>query len=104
MKIISVVGARPNFMKIAPIIEALGKVSDKIQYRLIHTGQHYDGKMSDVFLDQFNLKPDYSLNVGNGSPVSQIASIIAALVWEIVFRKLRRDLVELDVLFIFSSK
>ena len=49
MKLDIIAGARPNFVKIAPIIEALEKVVDRIQHRLIHTGQHYDRKMSGSF-------------------------------------------------------
>jgi UDP-N-acetylglucosamine 2-epimerase len=46
MKVINVVGARPNFMKMAPIIEAMNRYPDKIEHLLVHTGQHYDARMS----------------------------------------------------------
>jgi UDP-N-acetylglucosamine 2-epimerase (non-hydrolysing) len=49
MKIINVVGARPNFMKMAPIIEAMNHCQDRIEQLLVHTGQHYDAKMSRAF-------------------------------------------------------
>ena len=59
MKIIIVAGARPNFMKIAPIIEAINarKVQGfDINFRLIHTGQHYDKNLSDTFFEELNIK------------------------------------------------
>ena len=57
MKIINVVGTRPNFMKIAPIIREMNK-SDKIEHILVHTGQHYDTKMSQNFFDELEI-PKY---------------------------------------------
>ena len=60
MKIVSVVGTRPNFMKIAPLIEEFNK--HKINNVLIHTGQHYDAQMSHLFFEDLNLpKPDENL-------------------------------------------
>jgi len=77
MKIDIIAGARPNFMKIAPIIEQLEKVSDKIQYRLIHTGQHYDKKMSGNFFEQLGIpEPDVNLEVGSGTQAEQTARIM----------------------------
>lgn len=77
MKIISVVGARPNFMKIAPIIMALNKHTDKFEHTLIHTGQHYDSSMSDVFFADLGIpKPDISLGVGSGSHAEQTGNIM----------------------------
>ena len=57
MNITLIAGARPNFMKIAPIIHALEKVKDevKVKYRLVHTGQHYDKEMSDTFFKKLNI-------------------------------------------------
>lgn len=76
-KIISVVGARPNFMKVAPISEAFKKYSDKIIHKICHTGQHYDEKMSKVFFDELGLpKPDYYLGVQGGSHAVQTAKIM----------------------------
>ena len=69
MKIALIGGARPNFMKIAPIIHAIHdsrKSGGKIDYRLIHTGQHYDDKLSRIFFDQLNI-PDPHINFGAGS-------------------------------------
>ena len=77
MKIDIIAGARPNFMKIAPIIEQLQKVSDRIQYRLIHTGQHYDKKMSGSFFEQLGIpEPDVNLEVGSGTQAEQTARIM----------------------------
>ncbi len=77
MKLDIIAGARPNFMKIAPIIAALEKVNDKIQYRLIHTGQHYDKKMSGSFFEQLGIpEPDVNLEVGSGTQAEQTARIM----------------------------
>ena len=78
MKIISVVGARPNFMKIAPLHRAFSKNS-KITSKIVHTGQHYDEKMSDIFFNQLELpKPDYYLGIGGGSHTHQKANVMLA--------------------------
>lgn len=70
MKVISVVGARPNFMKIAPFIKAIEKHNqnsvEKIQHILVHTGQHYDDRMSKAFFEQLEI-PDADINLGIGS-------------------------------------
>lgn len=73
-----IAGARPNFMKIAPIIhEIKSRDINKIKYRLIHTGQHYDKKMSESFFDQLNIpKPDINLGVGSGTQAEQTGSIM----------------------------
>ena len=80
MKIISVVGARPNFMKVAPIHKAFKKVSNldsNILHLICHTGQHYDEKMSKVFFDDLELpKPDFYLGVGSGSHAEQTANVM----------------------------
>ncbi|WKK67371.1 non-hydrolyzing UDP-N-acetylglucosamine 2-epimerase [Lutimonas zeaxanthinifaciens] len=77
MKLDIIAGARPNFMKIAPIIEALEKASDQIQYRLIHTGQHYDKKMSGNFFEQLGIpEPDINLEVGSGTQAQQTGRIM----------------------------
>lgn len=76
-KIISVVGARPNFMKVAPIHKAFKKYSDKITHLICHTGQHYDEKMSKVFFDDLELPhPDFYLGVGSGSHAEQTAKVM----------------------------
>lgn len=77
MKIINVVGARPNFMKMAPIIEAMNKYPDKIHHKLVHTGQHYDEKMSKSFFHDLGMpRPDVDLEVGSGSHAEQTARIM----------------------------
>ncbi|MFB3056099.1 MAG: non-hydrolyzing UDP-N-acetylglucosamine 2-epimerase [Ignavibacteriaceae bacterium] len=76
-KIISVVGARPNFMKIAPIHRAFQKYKEEIHHLICHTGQHYDEKMSKIFFDDLELsKPDFYLGVGSGSHAEQTAKIM----------------------------
>ena len=69
MKITLIAGARPNFMKIAPIIRAIElaqKNGRDIQYRLVHTGQHYDDKLSKVFFEELGI-PEAQVNLGAGS-------------------------------------
>ncbi|MGV3461110.1 MAG: non-hydrolyzing UDP-N-acetylglucosamine 2-epimerase [Flavobacterium sp.] len=82
MKISIIAGARPNFMKIAPIIHAIKKAQGEgkaISYRLVHTGQHYDEKMSDTFFRELNIPhPDANLNCGGGSQAEQTAAILVA--------------------------
>jgi len=66
-RIVLIAGARPNFMKIAPLYTALGQYPDLFATRIVHTGQHYDYKMSQVFFEDLGLpKPDAFLNVGSG--------------------------------------
>ena len=78
MKIINIVGARPNFMKIAPIMAAYKK-SNRIEALLVHTGQHYDEYMSDLFFSQLGIpKPDVNLEVGSNSHACQTAEIMKA--------------------------
>ncbi len=77
MKIISIVGARPNFMKIAPFIRAIkahNETSDKkIEHILVHTGQHYDIRMSQKFFDELNIPPaDIHLGIGSGTHAEQV--------------------------------
>ncbi len=75
MKVIGVVGARPNFMKIAPIARAFEGSS--LQFVLVHTGQHYDHRMSQSFFDELGIpKPDINLEVGSGSHAVQTAEIM----------------------------
>lgn len=78
MKLLIVVGTRPNFVKITQFLSNSGK-DDDIEISLVHTGQHYDDKMSDIFLSQFGLEPDYWLDVGQDSPSFQIAKVISGL-------------------------
>ncbi|MBC8042909.1 MAG: UDP-N-acetylglucosamine 2-epimerase (non-hydrolyzing) [Rhizobacter sp.] len=77
-KIISVVGARPNFMKVAPFHHELVKRGN-FQSVILHTGQHYDEKMSQVFFTELGLpKPDIYLGVGSGSHAEQTAKVMVA--------------------------
>ncbi len=76
MKIVHVVGARPNFMKVAPVVRAISGYP-RHQQILVHTGQHYDANMSDIFFEQLGIrKPDVSLDVGSGSHAYQTAQIM----------------------------
>lgn len=76
MKIISVVGARPNIMKVAPLHRAFS-MNPAINSKIVHTGQHYDDRLSDIFFRQLNLpKPDYHLNSCNETPTRQLADIM----------------------------
>jgi len=76
-KLIFVAGARPNFMKIAPLIREL-KVRGVNSFRLVHTGQHYDEGMSGVFFKELGIPvPDTSLNVGSGSQAEQTSRVMA---------------------------
>ena len=76
MHILHVVGARPNFVKAAPEIHALGK-RPGAQQTLVHTGQHYDKNLSDVFFSQLNMsEPDMNLEVGSGSHAEQTAEVM----------------------------
>src|ERR1039458_2193860 len=90
MKIIVVVGARPNFMKAAPILQAVARHNErtaeplrdasgqeKVECVLVHTGQHYDSRMSDAFFTDLNLpQPDFFLGAGSGSHAAQTAEIM----------------------------
>ena len=79
LKIINIVGARPNFMKMAPIIEAMNHYPDQIEHLLVHTGQHYDKKMSQSFFVDLGMpRPDINLEVGSGSHAEQTAKIMIA--------------------------
>jgi len=91
-RLLFVVGARPNFMKVAPILRALQQQPAPFQWRLVHTGQHYDAAMSDVFFQQLGIPhPDDHLGVGSGSHAQQTAAIMAA--FEPLVLEWRPDLV-----------
>mgnify|MGYP003630635190 CR=1 FL=1 len=75
--ILCVVGARPNFMKIAPIMRAFSNRESRLSARLLHTGQHYDVAMKHAFFDQLHIpQPDIDLEVGSGSHAQQTAEIM----------------------------
>ncbi|NOY86871.1 MAG: UDP-N-acetylglucosamine 2-epimerase (non-hydrolyzing) [Deltaproteobacteria bacterium] len=98
-KIVFIAGARPNFMKIAPIVKALERRRQggegrggNLQVRIVHTGQHYDANMSGIFFRELGIpRPDYNLNVGSGSHAEQTAKVMVA--FEKVLLKDRPDLV-----------
>jgi UDP-N-acetylglucosamine 2-epimerase (non-hydrolysing) len=74
-----VAGARPNFMKLAPMVRALDRRSDALAYRIVHTGQHYDREMSDVFFEELGIpKPDHHLGAGGGTHAQQTAKVMVA--------------------------
>ncbi len=78
MKIVNVVGARPNFMKIAPLMKSF-RANRAIEAVLVHTGQHYDEKMSDLFFRELEIpEPDVNLEIGSGSHAVQTAAIMQA--------------------------
>ena len=88
MRITIIAGARPNFMKIAPIIHAIRNDQangGNIIFRLVHTGQHYDQKMSDTFFEELNIPhPNVNLECGGGSQAEQTASILVAFEKELL--------------------
>jgi UDP-N-acetylglucosamine 2-epimerase (non-hydrolysing) len=87
MHVLHVVGARPNFMKAAPLVRVLRSRSNIVQ-TLVHTGQHYDSNMSDVFFQQLEIPvPDENLNVGSGSHAKQTAEIMSRLEPVLLTRK-----------------
>lgn len=91
VKIIHVVGARPNFMKVAPMRTALARFAEVSQI-LVHTGQHYDANMSEIFFQQLEMPaPDINLEVGSGSHATQTAQIMMR--WEEIALTERPDLV-----------
>jgi len=87
MNILHVIGARPNFMKVAPVHAALAS-RNAVDQILIHTGQHYDAFMSDIFFQQLGIpEPNYNLNVGSGSHARQTAEIMMRLEPVIIEKK-----------------
>jgi UDP-N-acetylglucosamine 2-epimerase (non-hydrolysing) len=92
MIVIHVVGARPNFIKAAPLIEAMKNYPGHFDQRLVHTGQHYDYNMSSIFFKELDLpSPDEFLNVGAGTHAEQTARVMMA--FEPVVQKFKPDLV-----------
>jgi UDP-N-acetylglucosamine 2-epimerase (non-hydrolysing) len=76
VKVLCIAGARPNFMKIAPLMRALGR-RDRFEVKLVHTGQHYDDKLSKVFFEDLRIpRPDIELEVGSGSLAGQTAEVM----------------------------
>ncbi len=92
MKLVLIVGARPNFMKSAPILTQLQKHPQLFEAVLIHTGQHYDHNLSQLFFDQLKMpKPDIYLGVGSGTHAEQTGKIMVELERELL--QLQPDLV-----------
>lgn len=79
-KILFIAGARPNFMKISALIKAAEKYKDKIKIDLVHTGQHYDDEMSQIFFDEFKMPaPTVNLGIGSGDRITQTRMIFQKL-------------------------
>ncbi|MEF9426696.1 MAG: UDP-N-acetylglucosamine 2-epimerase, partial [Candidatus Mariimomonas ferrooxydans] len=98
LKILNVVGARPNFIKIAPIVEEMNKNSARFNHLLIHTGQHYDRSMSKAFFDDLEIpRPDIDLEVGSGSQAEQTALIMTRFEKVILAKKPHLILVVGDI-------
>lgn len=91
-RVMLVAGARPNFMKVAPLLQALRSEAPELQPLLVHTGQHHDHAMSGVFFEELGLpEPDHHLGVGGGSHAQQTARILVA--FEALLREHPPDLV-----------
>jgi UDP-N-acetylglucosamine 2-epimerase (non-hydrolysing) len=92
LRIVNIVGARPNFIKIAPILKEMAKYPERISPILVNTGQHYDREMVDIFFQDLDIpNPDISLGVGSGSHAQQTARIMMA--FEEVCQELSPNLV-----------
>lgn len=89
-KVLIVVGTRPNFIKVTQFKRVSGAYP-QLEIKIVHTGQHYDTKMADVFFEQFNLVPDYFLNISNTSANTQMAEIMIGL--ENVANEFKPDLI-----------
>lgn len=90
LKVMSVVGARPNFMKIAPFARELARYEDLFEHTLVHTGQHYDADMSDTFFKALSIqKPTVDLEIGSGSHAEQVGRTMIA--FEKVVQERRPD-------------
>ena len=80
MKIISIVGARPNFIKVAPFIHAISNHNqlnqNNVEHKLVHTGQHYDDRMSKAFFEALNIPDaDINLRIGSGAHAEQVGQL-----------------------------
>ena len=88
LKVINVAGARPNFMKVAPIVAAMKRRAGEFQSILVHTGQHYDAAMSDAFFRDLEMpEPDVDLGVGSASHAVQTAGVIQAFEPYVIYEK-----------------
>ena len=92
MKIITVAGARPNFIKIAPLYRAFKKRPDEFDHLICHTGQHFDQNMSKIFFEELEIpKPDFNLGVGSGTHADQTARIMVE--FEKILNREKPDLI-----------
>ena len=78
-KILVSIGTRPNFIKITQFRRIAAKYADQIELRILHTGQHFDNKMSKVFFEQFDMQPDYIIDLDAREPAKQIGEIISKI-------------------------
>ena len=79
-RVLSAVGTRPNMMKIAPIASELARRGEEFEHVLVHTGQHYDRELSEIFLEELGIgEPDFALGVGSGSHAQQTAGVMERL-------------------------
>ena len=77
MKVLTVLGARPQFIKAAPVSRVIG---EKVEEIIVHTGQHYDQNMSDIFFEELSIpKPDYLLGIGSGNHGKQTAEMLSKI-------------------------
>jgi len=99
IRLVCVVGARPNFVKMAPLVRQMKEEwSDTFETTLVHTGQHYDEKLSQVFFEELHLpQPDVNLGVGSGTAVRQIAEIMQRFEEVLLWKKPDRVVVVGDV-------
>jgi UDP-N-acetylglucosamine 2-epimerase (non-hydrolysing) len=80
LKVLSVIGTRPNFMKVAPIVAVLERNAQEFEHVLVHTGQHYDTTMSEIFLEELGVgEPEHRLEVGSGTHAQQTARVMERL-------------------------
>ena len=80
MRLLHVVGTRPNFVKMAPVVAALRAIDPDGRHALVHTGQHYDRMMSEIFLEELGVPaPDHLLGVGSGSHAEMLARVLSAI-------------------------
>ena len=92
MKVLSIVGARPQFVKLAPVSRAMTAASARIEDVIVHTGQHYDADMSEVFFEQLEIpEPAINLEIGSGPHGQQTARMLEGI--ETVIGDVRPDIV-----------
>ncbi len=89
-RVLIIVGTRPNFIKVTQF-KRVAEDFDDLEVRIVHTGQHFDKNMSEVFFTQFGLQPDYFLTIGEGSPNTQMAKIMLGLE-DLIQKQYRPDL------------